>query len=63
MTTAFQADAFQNNAFQIDTTPPIPPTPPVGGGGRRWEYVVPESVSDEDLLAAVWFMMLRNPYE
>lgn len=37
MTTAFQANAFQNNAFQIDTGP----TPIVkqGGGGGRVEDV------------------------
>lgn len=35
----------------------------IGGGGGRVDYVIPDAMTDEDLLAAVWFMLLRNPYE
>lgn len=37
MTTAFQADAFQNNAFQIDSQ--TPPEPPSGEG--CWPQLLP----------------------
>lgn len=42
MATAFQADAFQNNAFQIDGGPP-PPT--IGDGLEKIKIGVIESIS------------------
>jgi hypothetical protein len=38
MTTAFQVNAFQNNAFQIDITPPTPTGPTGGDGWTKEEY-------------------------
>ena len=58
MTTAFQPDAFQNNAFQIDVTPA-----PAGGGYSTFWMPKKPLDDDDDLLLAAWFMFMRQPYE
>jgi hypothetical protein len=61
MTTAFQSDAFQNNAFQIDITPA-----PSGFVATGWGYPErkkPLDIVDDDELLLAWFMFMRQPHE
>lgn len=53
MTTAFQANAFQNNAFQIDTTPPA--SDGGGGTGMGWDVGLLEKKRRLELLRRLRF--------
>lgn len=62
MMTAFQSDAFQNNAFQVGIA-----AAPVGAGGnvRNFYYYFPAPVmdDDDDILLAAFMMYMAYPYD
>ena len=47
MDCAFQADAFQNDAFQVCGV--VPPAPSAMAGGGFYNYVRPRWLDDNDL--------------